>query len=95
MIPEEVMGADLVVLSAVAPISLSPKSNILPGLVFEGQVTKCLATKTKGNLSVVSWPHRNHIVSSRSSHFQRSLGVLLAFYMSQVSHMPYRAFHLL
>ena len=28
------MGADLVMLSAVAPLSLSPKSNILPGLVF-------------------------------------------------------------
>jgi hypothetical protein len=32
------MGADLVMLSAVAPLSLSPKSNILPGLVFAGQV---------------------------------------------------------
>ena len=32
------MGADLVMLSAIAPLSLSPKSNILPGLVFGGQI---------------------------------------------------------
>jgi len=32
------MGADLVMLSAVAPLSLSPKYNILPGLVFGGQI---------------------------------------------------------
>jgi hypothetical protein len=33
-IPEGATGADLVMLSAVAPFSLSPKSNILRGLVF-------------------------------------------------------------
>ena len=38
MIPDGAMMADLVMLSAVAPLSLSPKSNILPGLVFGGQV---------------------------------------------------------
>jgi len=43
MIPEEVMGADLVMLSAVAPLSLSPESNISPGPVFGGQVTSKLA----------------------------------------------------
>jgi hypothetical protein len=32
------MEADLVMLSAVGPLSLSPKSNILPGLVSGGQV---------------------------------------------------------
>jgi hypothetical protein len=31
------MGVDLVMLSAVAPLSLSPKSSILPGLVFGGR----------------------------------------------------------
>jgi hypothetical protein len=37
MVPEGAIGSDLVMLSAVAPLSLSPKFNILPGLVLGGQ----------------------------------------------------------
>jgi hypothetical protein len=33
-------GAALVMLFTVAPLSLSPKSNILPGLAFGGQVSE-------------------------------------------------------
>ena len=40
------MGADPVMFSAVVPLSHSPKSDILPGLAFGGQVKKrtCLVT---------------------------------------------------
>ena len=53
MIPDGAMMADLVMLSAVAPLSLSPKSNISLGLVFggAGQLPQRIVVKRHCSLS--------------------------------------------